>query len=628
MNLLAKINRILKEQGLRSLLYIIGQKLKNNVSPGQKYAAYLRNERRRRNACRGRQPEEQFALLETGPDIFSGLEKATADFIAFVEPGDSLSEDWRQRASDYLRRNPRCRFLYTDEDRIEGKRRQEPVFKPDWSPDTYLSYDYVGGLMILERKLAAAAKEQICHGDQTCFLYELGLRASAMIPADQIGHLPEVLYHRKADAPVNEAYLLELKRILLQEWGQKGRVQWQTETKTAQVIYETSGQPLVSIIVPSRDHPELLNTCICSVERDTAYQNVEWIVVDNGSSPQNREQYERLCAGTRYPCRYFHEQRSFNFSEMCNRGAREAKGAFLLFLNDDMELPADASGQKQADWLDRMAGQASLDHAGAVGAKLLYPDSSMIQHIGIVNYTSGAACIIHNADVTGACLLVDRKKFKEVGGFCERLAVTFNDVDLCFRLLEAGYYNVVRSDVVWYHHESLSRGVDVLDRKKYLRGLKERELLFDMHPELIGVDPFYSPNLTQTRLDHTMDYPKKWRLSGKKAEKPAKEDGRLQYRILRIRQGETVVIEGWAYRKEHGSEPVTVLLEDQKGRYLAFETEAVYSPTLKEEQGSSRNLNFSEFFCRISPEEAPAGKYRLGLQIRDSRVMIREIQLF
>lgn len=709
MKLVGKVCKVFKEQGMSSLLYVVKEKLKNRMSEQQKYAGYRRNERRRKKLLFASVLEykDLFTVVVAGEEVFSKLEEVTTPYVAFLEEGDQLEKGWQQQAGAYLQRHPSCKFLYSDEDMIQGKKKT-PYFKPDWAPDTYMSYDYVGGLLILERGLAIEVKEQICSKYKESFLYEMGLRAAFSLKPEEIGHLPWVLYHRYKKSEIPKEQLISLKERILKERGIKGNVFWRSfENKEqfakelpkeknkkqrdslwgdgcADVVYEVSGEPLISIVVPSKDHWQLLKTCVESVEKYTTYPNVEWIVVDNGSDEENKKKYQEICDETRFFCKYLYQPMEFNFSRMCNIGAKAAAGEYLLFLNDDMELIPNFACEemcndkltdeleqteqdtsvKTGDWLMRLLGQAALFHSGAVGAKLLYPQSKMIQHLGVVNYTSGAAHLLWQADdrqvlpymrnyttqnysvVTGACLLVNAKKFWQVGGFEERLAVTFNDVEFCLKLLEAGYYQTVRSDVVLYHHESISRGQDVLDEKKFLRGLREREIMFDLHPAFIGVDPFYSKHLTQTRLDHTLDYPVKYQLSKEVAvakevvanevakvateatEKSANEKaGAIRYRILRITFEEDVCIEGWAYRKGHNYEPAKVILTNALQETKEFSTRRVYTPTITQEQESEKNLNFAGFACRISKTDLENGKYTLSLCLGNDRVDVGAIEV-
>ena len=200
----------------------------------------------------------------------------------------------------------------------------------------------------------------------------------------------------------------------------------------------------------------------------------------------------------------------FNFSRMCNLGVKNSSGDILLFLNDDIEV---LDGQ----WLENMVGHAQVPYTGAVGAKLLYPDRDSIQHIGIINIKLGPVHLFarytdkstyyfnrnrieyNYLAVTAACLTIERRKFDEVGGFDEGLAVAYNDVDFCFKLFEAGYYNVIRNDAVLIHYESISRGDDRDSDEKYARLMKEQQVLYEKHPRFDRIDPFYNINLTQRK---------------------------------------------------------------------------------------------------------------------------------
>ena len=271
------------------------------------------------------------------------------------------------------------------------------------------------------------------------------------------------------------------------------------------MVYEVTGQPLVSIIIPSKDHPEVLRQCIDSIREFTRYSHYEILVVDNGSSEENRRDIGEYLAAA--GARYIYEKAEFNFSKMCNTGAACAHGEYLLFLNDDIEI-------FQPEWLERMLGQAQQPHTGAVGAKLFYPFTTTIQHTGVANLrTEGPVHSLMTCEdsvpyylgwnwidrdviaVTGACLLLAADKFRQAGGFDEDLAVAYNDVKLCFALHRMGYYNVVRNDVVAYHHESLSRGTDQEDDSKLIRMYDERQAVYAVFPELRGKDPFLNENL-------------------------------------------------------------------------------------------------------------------------------------
>lgn len=219
----------------------------------------------------------------------------------------------------------------------------------------------------------------------------------------------------------------------------------------------------------------------------------------------------------------------FNFSKMCNIGAKEASGELLLFLNDDIEI-SEAVKQNPnltapvSQWLSILAGQAQVSYTGAVGCKLYYPGGIQFQHAGVLNLPIGPGhCLYGMGDdlnyyygrnlldynfcaVTGACLMVERKKFDEAGGFDEELVVAYNDVALCFSLLELGYHNVLRNDVALVHHESVSRGLDRASEEKEERRKREMEKLYEKHPKFSGgYDPCYNPNLVPDKGDFSFN---------------------------------------------------------------------------------------------------------------------------
>jgi GT2 family glycosyltransferase len=277
----------------------------------------------------------------------------------------------------------------------------------------------------------------------------------------------------------------------------------------------------LSVIIPSKDNPDLLEKCIRSVLNTASELQYEIVVVDNGSAAAEKRRIEALLERLRQSgmpglgqLYYLYEPMEFNFSRMCNLGAERASGELLLFLNDDVELAAPES-------LRSMVRLAARPYTGAVGLKLLYPDDKAqgrIQHAGIVNLPMGPVHKLqfgrdeqvyyfgwnrgrHNAlAVTAACLVVEKRKFQEVGGFDEALAVAFNDVDLCFRLYEQGYENVCECDSYAFHDESYSRGADE-SAEKLARLLAERRKLYERHPSLEGKDPYYSIYLNRQELD-------------------------------------------------------------------------------------------------------------------------------
>ena len=453
----------------------------------------------------------------------SGFDIATGEFVALLDCDDTISVDALYEIALKLNENPKYDFIYSDEDHIteNGKKRHIPFFKPDWSPDTFMSIMYTCHFSVFRKSLIdeLGGMRIGLEGSQD---YDLVLRV--MEKTNNIGHISKILYHwreRKESTAKNlkvKPYINEAtkkaKLDALKRRGIKGRLEYSEDTRQYRVIYEVIDKPLVSIIIPSKDNSSVLQTCLSTIRDITRYDNYEIIVVDNGSSFEEKAKYEQLT--DKYNCTYRYEPMDFNFSRMCNIGADLSKGEYLLFLNDDIEIAGE-------EWLERILGHAQLSHIGAVGCKLIYPNTNLIQHIGVLNLPIGPGHAFHKFDdelilywgrnkveynytaVTGACLMISRAKFKEIGRFEENLPVAYNDVELCFKLVEHGYYNVTRNDVRLYHHESITRGYENTP-EKIERQMNEMKKLYELHPKFAnGYDTCYNKNLTFSKGDFSLE---------------------------------------------------------------------------------------------------------------------------
>lgn len=428
----------------------------------------------------------------------TSLDKDEAEFVCFLENGVKPSQHAFEKITEVLKKHPEVLVVYGDEDVMDDSGvRSCPWFKPDWSPDLFRTSFYLGGLVAVRKDFLGATKgdtlacEEICG----CVVRAGGFQKGCK----SIYHVPEILCH-------NESLEQMEKRLTI-----PGERKMDVSGKM-----EVPG--VISVIIPSKDHPEILKTCLRGIERSVGELPYEIIVVDNGSSEENKRQteeilssYEKVAGMQLRGTQYIYEPVEFNFSRMCNLGAEKASGEIYLFLNDDVELVAENTLQKLAEL-------AMQEYTGAVGLKLYYPDSVRLQHAGVTNLPMGPVHKLQFLEdnisyyfdsnrglrnvlaVTAACLMVTKDKFTEVGGFSEELQVAFNDVDFCFSLYELGYYNVCRSDCFAYHHESLSRGDDE-STEKWLRLMKEREKLYERHPKLEGVDPYFGAGLLREGLD-------------------------------------------------------------------------------------------------------------------------------
>ncbi|MBN7573239.1 hypothetical protein C1H57_18805 [Clostridium sp. 2-1] len=569
-----------------------------------------------------------------------GISIANGEFIAFLDCDDVLAPNAVYEVAKKLNEDSEYDFIYSDEDKLtaDGKHRHSPFFKPDWSPDTFMSLMYTCHFSVYRKSII----DEI-DGLRTEFNgaqdYDFTLRFTEK--AKKIGHIDKILYHWRereesiASNPEAKPYALQAvkrcKEEALERRGLKGTVEYVNDMFQYRVKYTNDEKPLVSIIIPSKDNFKILNNCIESVKKYTSYYNYEIVVVDNGSNNENKNKYEDICK--KYNCRYHYEKMNFNFSKMCNIGSRIAKGKFYLFLNDDIEI-------FQEEWLEIMLGQASLKHVGAVGAKLLYPNSNIIQHIGITNLKIGPSHSQIGFDdrivyyygrnrmeynfiaVTGACLMIERHKFEEISGFDENLSVAYNDVDLCFKLVEHKYYNVVRNDVSLYHHESISRGIDDINKEKMTRLLKERKILFDKHKQFKGWDPFYNTNLTECKVDYDIKYKPEFNkmLEINIEIKNKWVSNACKACIDSINVGSNIRIEGWAFIegiRVNNLNSKKIVLIDEESNNSIFSTDVVIRKDVTSVMKKQGNLNLSGFSCTIDSSLLTKKTYKVGLLLEN-----------
>jgi GT2 family glycosyltransferase/SAM-dependent methyltransferase len=437
------------------------------------------------------------------------LGMATGEFVALLDHDDELSPDALFQMVARLRAEPDLDLLYSDEDKLDaGGQRVEPFFKPGWSPDLLLSMNYIAHLTVVRRSLleAAGGFRQGFDGSQD---YDLLLRVTER--TSRIAHVPLVLYHwRKAAGSAAASPLAKpfaqaaAERALADALRRRGREGWVEGRSPGRhvVRYTLHDRPLVSVIIPTRDRLELLRSCLESVEQMTDYAPYEILVVDNDSVEPATREYLEAGAGR---WRVVRCPGPFNFARINNVGVAAARGDHYLFLNNDTQV-------RREDWLLAMVEQAQRLEVGAVGARLLYPDGR-IQHAGVVlgvggvaghafKYRPGGASmhfdlphVVRNVSaVTAACMLVPRRVLEDVGGFDERLAVAFNDVDLCCRIRARGYLIVYTPLAELFHLESASR--------KQLHPPADEELMWARWGATIKAgDPYYNPNLTLTHED-------------------------------------------------------------------------------------------------------------------------------
>lgn len=595
------------------------------------------------------------------------LRNEEVDILILTLYEGEISEFAEELICRVFSQNRNIILIYGDEDvQIQDHgERKEPWFKPDWSPDRFLSSYYFGGLIAVRREALRALwqenktsvmKERSLQEERQ-MLYELlrelirthgGFSKRNEKDSAPVYHIRQVLFHSR------ERGYEQIRELCLPD--------------TMPHAGADAKKELISVIIPSRDNPEVLFVCIHSLlERTQTAYSYEFVIVDNGSSDSNRQKIEKELEHlksinlTTDGFTYLYRPMEFNFSDMCNLGAGNARGSFFLFLNDDMEI-------LQANWLDLMMEKAVLPYAGAVGAKLLYPNSDIIQHAGITNLRVGPAHKlqflgdervhyygmnrgVHNMlAVTGACLLLRREVFWQMGGFCRELAVAFNDVDLCYSLYEKGYYNIVRNDVVLYHHESLSRGKDGESEEKQLRLLREKDLLYERHRELYGKDPFYHPYLTTDMLEAdyspacryqvTLDMPWSKVTKLQSISPDVREDACLvvgmecamdiykwKYGVKAPAESGTLQDEDMGYYFQGYSFVIgadnacflkKLLLKDKKsGVIFEIFVDERYRSDIKNNLSDQLNVDLTGFVSKVKINVLPEGNYQFGMLAQD-----------
>ncbi len=447
----------------------------------------------------------------------SALALATGEFIALLDHDDLLAPEALYEAALLLNKHPEADFIYSDEDKIDEQGNfSNPVFKPDWAPDSFLCRMYTCHLSLYRRSMvnAIGGFRVGFEGSQD---YDLVLRFTEQ--TKQVFHIPKVLYHwRIHDASIAHSaaakpYAYDASERALQEAiqrrGEPGQVLRVLPHPGHYLIrYEILEHKRVSIIIPTRDFGEMLDQCLESIFSQSSYPNYEVIVIDNGSiEAETQTVFSKW--QTKEPNRFqvYPLDIPFNYSQINNFAVTKATGEFLLFLNNDTKIIT-------PDWITAMVEQAQRPSIGAVGAKLLYPNQT-IQHAGVVlgiaaatghshkhypadafGYLGQIVSICNYAAVTAACLICRKTIFEQVGGFEETLTVGYNDIDLCLKFLEQGLQNIYLPHVQLYHYESKSRGEDLAPDKQ-ARFFQETAWMQQRWPDWMQRDPYYNPNLTR-----------------------------------------------------------------------------------------------------------------------------------
>ncbi|TLM80012.1 glycosyltransferase family 2 protein [Microbulbifer harenosus] len=418
-----------------------------------------------------------------------------------------------------VNQNPKAQLLYTDADSLNrAGGREAPLFKPGWNPDLLLAYNYVGQCCFFQRDLLQQLGFDFPAG-QNLSVYGNLLRCRDVLPAATVTHIPRVLYHQKLLPGAALELLCEEEWQSLQTYLQSAEGDKHPVALEALPTRSVHGAavarcrwplpqpaPLVSLLIPTRDGVHILRRCVDSILEKTEYPNFEVLILDNQSRCAETLAYLAwVQSDTRV--RVHRWNHPFNYSGINNYGATHARGSILGLINNDIEVITPG-------WLCEMVAHASRAEIGCVGAKLYYGNDTL-QHGGVILGIGGTAGHSHKyalrdaagymgrlsavqnlSAVTGACLVLRKSVFDEVGGLNEEyLAVAYNDVDLCLKVREAGYRNLWTPHAELYHHESVSRGADDTAAKRR-RAQREADYMRRRWGSQLDSDPAYNPNLT------------------------------------------------------------------------------------------------------------------------------------
>jgi glycosyltransferase involved in cell wall biosynthesis len=457
----------------------------------------------------------------------SALEIATGDYIALLDHDDELREHALYWVVSTLNEQPDIQFIYSDEDKIDGNgRRFQPHFKPDWSPELFYAQNYLCHFSVIKASLIDSVGPYRI-GFEGAQDFELFLRCTADLAANQIFHIPKILYHWRAIEGSTalsldeKSYAHEAGVKSLTEFAERkypgAKVEGGLFPTTYRLTHPIKGLPKVALIIPTKNMKTLLEQCINSILSKTNYSNYEIVVVNNQSTDIEALNYlSKLALHSKITVLEY--DKPFNFSAMNNYAVSQIDADVIGLVNNDIEVIS-------PHWLDEMLALVCLDEVGCVGAKLYYSDDT-VQHGGAILWRCGVAEHLHKgfarehpgyyarltvplnvSAVTAACLLVKKADYDAVGGLDEdNLTVAYNDIDFCLKLAMLGKRNAWTPYAELYHHESASRGADESD-EKLARLEKESSFMYEKWAKVLPEDGYYNPNLSLENLDITLAFP-------------------------------------------------------------------------------------------------------------------------
>ncbi|MFC1855228.1 glycosyltransferase [Thermodesulfobacteriota bacterium] len=447
----------------------------------------------------------ELIIVENSEEL---LKKVSGDYVGFLNGDDKLTINALYEVARAIKKN-RADIIYSDEDTIINNECVDPHFKPDFSPDLLLSYNYISNFVVVQKELLTTV------GDfDVTNTYDLILRLTER--AKNIHHIKSVLYHKRVMEPTIDTNNIDRKT--LEATIKRRNIGAELLDANIPGHYRLKrnilDNPLVSIVIPFSDNPTLLKSCVSSILTKSTYQNFEIICISNNSSQNETFEMMEKLRESDSRITFTKLNIPFNYSKINNHAVNNfVKGEHIIFLNDDIEIISEG-------WIEAMLEHSQRENIGTVGAKLYY-ENDITQHAGIIVGLHGSTGHSHKyfestdsgyfnrlnliqnvSAVTGACLMIKRSLFNELSGFDEdKYKVAFNDVDLSLRAIKKGYRNIFTPYCEAYHHESRTRGHD--DSKEKAARFNEEKCNFcEQYKDILkNGDPYYNPNLTLEKED-------------------------------------------------------------------------------------------------------------------------------
>ena len=450
----------------------------------------------------------------------AAIKEATGTYIGFLDQDDLLAPDALYEMVKKLNEYPETGLLYSDEDKVTAdlKKHFQPHFKPDFNLDLLRANNYICHFCVIRKSLIeeVGGLRSEFDGAQD---YDLVFRC---VEKTITAHVPRILYHWRvhqvstADNPISKTYAFEAGQRAIEahllRCGEHAEVLPELDRGFYRVRYKVQGNPKISILIPNKDHVKDLEKCLQSISK-SIYKNYEITIIENNSKKAETFAYYDKIESDHI--RILRWDGPFNYSAINNYAVSETDGEYLVLLNNDTEVIG-------KDWLEEMLANCQRKEVGIVGAKLYYP-GGQVQHAGVIvgirgiagnmfrGLPKGYSGYLHKAStqqdlsaVTAACMMVKRSVYEEVGGFEERLAVAFNDIDFCLKVRRCGYLVVYDPYVELYHYESRSRGAE--DNEEKIRRYQcEIDYVRRTWSEIMEKgDPMYNPNLTLVKCDYSL----------------------------------------------------------------------------------------------------------------------------